>query len=245
MAKTSTKKQPSVKKLTATTKVSKILEVPKVARLPKLPKGSSEELTDDGKRSFKVIYKTLSGEVIKSGRYCGKKPKQAACKALTAVLKLHKRSSGKTYTKKIFFGVVETTRGSRHKYYWYSGERQKVTTVEVTLKERKDSPIVYRYNNIVMKASEEDCRDLLPEDDTRSSRNKHLRPSGGKKTTTHKVEAVEKSAKSTKKSGSAKATTKEVETKPAKAAKSKVVPTPAPVTATKKAPKKGVKKSGK
>ena len=238
--KSSTKKSTVSKKQTSVPKVSKSSRTPRVPKTPKVPSGSEEHgHTDDGKRSFRAIYKTLSGEVVKAGRYCGKKPKQAACKALTAILKLYKEGTGKTYTKKIYFGVVETTRGSRHKHYWYSGERQKVTTVEVVIKDRKDSPIVYRYNNSVMKASEEECRDLLSEDSvSRLSKNSKT----SKKQTAPEV--VETPVKSTKK-------TSKKET-PAKAA---AVPTPAPTkvtkaskttkSAAKKPAKKGAKKTGK
>ena len=236
--KSSTKKSTVSKKQTSAPKVSK---APRVPKTPKVPMGSDEHgHTDDGKRSFRAIYKTLGGQVVKAGRYCGKKPKQAACKALTAILKLYKEGTGKTYTKKIYFGVVETTRGSRHKHYWYSGERQKVTTVEVVIKDRKDSPIVYRYNNSVMKASEEDCRDLLSEDSvSRLSRNSKT----SKKQSLPEVD--ETPVKPTKKTSKKEA--------PVKA----VVPTPAPAPtkatkapksakpAAKKPAKKGAKKTGK
>jgi len=77
-------------------------------------------------RSFKAIYEDPSGEVVTEGRYSGFKPKQASSKALTAIYKLFEKS-GKTLGGSIRFGLKETTRGSKNKKYWYSGEKTKIT----------------------------------------------------------------------------------------------------------------------
>ena len=50
------------------------------------------------------------------------KPKQAANKALTSILKL-REGAGKSTKVQIRFSIVECTRGSKHKEYSYVGER--------------------------------------------------------------------------------------------------------------------------
>lgn len=88
----------------------------KKAKVVKAPKNPGER----GDRSFKVIYTAPDGKVVMDGRYCGAKPKQAACKALTGIYKTYKEANT-TVTEPIQFGVHETTRGSKNKRYWYSG----------------------------------------------------------------------------------------------------------------------------
>ncbi len=78
-------------------------------------------------RSFKVIYVDPNGEVVVEGRYCGAKPKQAACKALTGIYKIFKDEE-KELKDEVKFGVCETTRGSRNKKYWYSGKKEGLET---------------------------------------------------------------------------------------------------------------------
>jgi hypothetical protein len=110
-------------------------------------------------RSFKAIYSNPKGVVVMEGRYCGAKPKQAACKALTGIHKLYKKNETKL-TGPIKFGVRETTRNSKNKLYWYSGDR--LTLKEpVTLDLSGGKTIVYKYNSVVKKASEDDCKNLL------------------------------------------------------------------------------------
>jgi hypothetical protein len=113
-------------------------------------------------RSFKSIYVNAEGTVVHEGRYCGIKPKQAACKALTGIYKSFK-TSGKKTTTDIKFGVVETTRGSRHKKYWYNGSRQKLASpvTVVIKKDDKVSNIVYNFNNVIKKIGESECMNLV------------------------------------------------------------------------------------
>lgn len=113
-------------------------------------------------RSFKSIYVNAEGTVVHEGRYCGIKPKQAACKALTGIYKSFKTSGKKTSTD-IKFGVVETTRGSRHKKYWYNGSRQKLASpvTVVIKKDDKVSNIVYNFNNVIKKIGESECMNLV------------------------------------------------------------------------------------
>ena len=214
----------STKKQTVSSKSVK-KSVPVKTKTNKKAKEDSEKNND---RSFRAIYKTLDGEVVKKGRYCGKKPKQAACKALTAILNSYSEETNKKkYKKLLYFGVVETTRGSRHKHYWYSGQKKKVDTVEVQIKGRKD-PIVYQYANVVMKASEDDCKDLVPKED------KKLAKESTKKDKKSTKDSSKKTTKKSTKEPSKKAVTKNSKTK----AKPAVKPKPTKTKPTTKMSKK-------
>lgn len=128
---------------------------------------------DEPKRTryFKCIYRTVDGEVTTAGRYCGKKPKQAASKALTGILKATGEESA-TEDKPVFFLIAECTRNSRKKKYSYSGFRKELDEpVEVAIKKNdgKNSTITYRKTNVVKKVDKDECQDLfnhnLPEED--------------------------------------------------------------------------------
>ena len=83
------------------------------------------------------------------GRVCGSKPKQAANKALTSILK----SSGndKSESSKIEFTIIECTRNSKHKKYHYVGERKLLEKpVQVKIQNREKT-IEYKYGNHVVK----------------------------------------------------------------------------------------------
>ena len=99
-------------------------------------------------RYFKVVYENGQPK----GRFSGTKPKQAANKALTSILK-NRESDGKSTTTKIKFSIIECTRGSKHKEYNYVGERVKLDKpMEVTIgKGANAKTIKYRYNNKVFK----------------------------------------------------------------------------------------------
>jgi hypothetical protein len=84
-----------------------------------------EETLGKRNRSFKVIYADPNGDVVMEGRYCGAKPKQAACKALTGIYKIFKEE-GQDLMNDIRFGVYETTRGSKNKRYWYTGKKEEL-----------------------------------------------------------------------------------------------------------------------
>jgi len=97
-----------------------------------------------GTRYFKIIY---DGQEPR-GRFSGKKPKQAANKGLTSILKTMK-GGGKG--KKVNFEMVECTRGRDRKHYKYVGERKKLKDPMVVHIKGKDKPIVYKYKNYVRK----------------------------------------------------------------------------------------------
>lgn len=110
-------------------------------------------------RSFKAIYVNPEGEVVLEGRYCGAKPKQAACKALTGIYKIFKLANNEV-NGAVYFGVKETTRGGKGKHYWYSGERVTLND-PIVLSIQNGKVITYKFNNVVKKASESECENLL------------------------------------------------------------------------------------
>lgn len=99
-------------------------------------------------RYFKVMFE--GGDA--HGRFSGTKPKQAANKALTSILKTREKD-GKGTTGKIKFSIVECTRGSKHKQYNYVGERvQLQEPMKVKIGEGDAAKeIEYKFNNRVMK----------------------------------------------------------------------------------------------
>ena len=102
---------------------------------------------DPKKRYFKCVYNNET-----YGRLCGLKPKQAANKAFTSLLK-HMKKSGNAYTGgKIVFTIVECTRGSKHGKYCYEGERKSLkdpvaVPIKITDPEGKQHEKVVTYYN--------------------------------------------------------------------------------------------------
>lgn len=111
------------------------------------------------KRTFRVVYRNPQGEAVLCGRYCGAKPKQAASKAFTGICKTFKKAEQELEGPVHFF-VVECTRGSKCKKYFYTGERTKLDTpAQIEIADGK--MITYNYNNTVKKSTQEECLDLL------------------------------------------------------------------------------------
>ena len=134
----------------------------------------SKDTVEEAKRSFKGIYVNCDGTVVMSGRYCGKKPMQAARKALTAIYRLYNNynvlhpKNKKTLDGYVYFGVKETSRQSKHKKtYWYAGEKQELEVpherVLNTIDEKtgKNKVIIHKSKNNVKKASLDECKHLL------------------------------------------------------------------------------------
>ena len=93
-------------------------------------------------RFFKYSY---NGTV--SGRFSGSKPKQAANKALTSIVKSRSESGEDLTNKLLTFSIIECTRGSKKKEYQYQGVRRALDKpIEVRIKD-KNIPIVYRFQN--------------------------------------------------------------------------------------------------
>ncbi len=84
------------------------------------------------------------------GRYTGSKPKQAACKAFSTIIKTKENRS-----EQINFTIRECTRGSRCKQYYYTGKRHELDVPNtITIKGRdgqEDKTITYKFLNRVMK----------------------------------------------------------------------------------------------
>ena len=132
-------------------------------------------------------------------------------KTFFTLIKLFKKRSAKL-SGPVKFGVRETTRNSKNKLYWYSGDRLTLKNpVKLDLgiideKTGKAKEIVYKYNSVVKKASEEDCKNLLKYKcvDGEEDETKHV---GGKKET---KKAVKKVTKKTAKVSSKKTKTAKV-----------------------------------
>ena len=214
----STKSTKSAK--SKSSKKSKKATKPKVVAKTEQEGGEGEE--EKGKRYFHCVYKSNDGTVVRAGRYCGKKPKQAARKALSRVVEKNEVENGKS----LLFLIKECTRGSKKKMYAYSGSRVPLETpVTVPLKKlNKDGkPVVltYKHANNVKKVALEECGDLVnvqfDEEDN----------------TVAPVQEATPVVKVTKKSGSKKSSSKK-ETTSTQVVEAKV-PTP---VAVEEAPKK-------
>jgi len=188
-------------------KVEKVAETVAVEQATNESEHSEPVKQEKKYRSFKSIYKNPDNVVIQSGRYCGIKPKQAACKALTGIYKTFKKAGAKQ-SSEIKFGVVETTRNSKHKKYWYSGAKVKLdkpVKVEIKKKDGQRSKIVYQFNNVVKKITEDVCSELVncnPVEVQDDASDQDAKPQ------VKKAKSVKKSAKKTSKKTSKKAPVK-------------------------------------
>ena len=107
-------------------------------------------------RYFKLFY---NNEIC--GRYCGKKPKQAANKAFSSIVKDMKKD-GVVVTSdsqlEVPFTIKECTRNSKHKEYKYVGKRHLLKDpVKVSIDNGDGSvkEIVYKFHNQLQKAPKE------------------------------------------------------------------------------------------
>ena len=107
-------------------------------------------------RYFKLFY---NNEIC--GRYCGKKPKQAANKAFSSIVKDMKKD-GVSVTidsqLEVPFTIKECTRNSKHKEYKYVGKRHLLKEpVKVSIDNGDGSvkEIVYKFHNQLQKAPKE------------------------------------------------------------------------------------------
>ena len=107
-------------------------------------------------RYFKLFY---NNEIC--GRYCGKKPKQAANKAFSSIVKDMKKD-GVAVTQdsqlEVPFAIKECTRNSKHKEYKYIGRRHLLKEpVKVSIDNGDGSvkEIVYKFHNQLQKAPKE------------------------------------------------------------------------------------------
>ena len=118
------------------------------------------EQPKSGHRFFRCVFKNTDGEIVHAGRYSGKKPKQAARKALTGIVKKNELEVG----ERVVFLIQECTRGSKKKKYSYVGAQVNLPepiTVTIRKKDGQKSEIVYTKDNEVKKVSLSECGDLL------------------------------------------------------------------------------------
>lgn len=107
-------------------------------------------------RYFKLFY---NNEIC--GRYCGKKPKQAANKAFSSIVKDMKKDGVSVSTDsqlEVPFTIKECTRNSKHKEYKYIGKRHLLKEpVKVSIENGDGSvkEIVYKFHNQLQKAPKE------------------------------------------------------------------------------------------
>jgi hypothetical protein len=168
-------------------------------------------------RYFRCVYKSTDGQIVHAGRYSGKKPKQAACKALTGIVKNNGLETGEQVT----FLIQECTRGSKKKKYSYVGSQVDLTEpvrIKITKKDGSSSEIEYTKNNEVKKISLSECGDLmnvdLPEDHEEDVKVQRV------KRVVKKTKAVaEKSGAKASSKGKAKSSAKTVAPTKAKAKK--------------------------
>ena len=103
-------------------------------------------------RYFKLIYNNNI-----HGRYCGKKPKQAANKAFSSIIKDFKKNGNQTggVNVDINFSIRECTRNSKHKEYKYIGKRETLANpvkVEIANTDGTIKEIEYKFHNKLQKA---------------------------------------------------------------------------------------------
>ncbi len=106
---------------------------------------------EGGKRRVRYFRCVYSDDTF--GRFSGFKPKQAAGKALTSILK-HRQAEGKDLSEEISFSMVECTRGGNHKVSQYTGKRvklEKPVTVTIKTSDGKKKEINYNFTNKITK----------------------------------------------------------------------------------------------
>ena len=115
------------------------------------------ETTVNKIRHFKILE---DGE--KTGRFAGKKPKQAANKVLTSLIKKMVQSGGDPTKKPFRFTIVECTRGSKGTQHTYEGTRKELSKpVEVSIKgkSKKDNKVItYRHVNKLRKVKKNELK---------------------------------------------------------------------------------------
>ena len=107
-----------------------------------------------------ITYLNMKNEVVNAGRYSGKKPKQAACKALTGIVKNNVLAVG----EEVKFLIQECTRGSKKKKYSYIGSQVDLSEPVKIIIKKKDgtqSEIKYTKSNLVRKIDFTECIGLL------------------------------------------------------------------------------------
>ena len=114
------------------------------------PAPEQDDEAGDGRlRYFKLMY---GGEV--KGRFCGRKPKQAANKAFSSIIKEKLSGGGNGVVSNVDFSIRECTRGSKQKDYYYTGSREELKNhVEVQIQSGGSTKtITYKFQNKLQKS---------------------------------------------------------------------------------------------
>jgi len=168
---TATKVEPATKtkKSLKKSKKTEVVETAKSLKSQKETQGNEHEdislETGIKKRNFKCIMINSEGGVECTGRYSGRKPKQAGNKACTRIFKNFNGTDQKV-PEKVIFGMHECTRGSKHKKkYFYIGSRERLDT-PLHIKINKIDPVTnnrmvisYNYNYFVKKLTDTECNE--------------------------------------------------------------------------------------
>ncbi len=148
---TATKNSKVVKGAKKETKETKETKESKTEKLVKDDVEDNEEPESGKLRYFKLYY---NNDIC--GRYCGKKPKQAANKAFSSIIKDMKKTDKKEgINVDISFSIKECTRNSSHKEYKYIGKRLLLSTpvkVKIENDDGSTKEIVYKFHNELKKA---------------------------------------------------------------------------------------------
>ena len=158
--KVETKPEPVVESKPVETKKGGSKKAKEETPAPEVEEQAEGEPVKTGHRFFRCVFKNTDGEIEHAGRYSGKKPKQAARKALTGIVKKNVLEVG----ERVIFLIQECTRGSKKKKYSYVGAQVNLPepiTVTIRKKDGQKSQIVYTKDNEVKKISLSECGDLL------------------------------------------------------------------------------------
>ncbi len=124
---------------------------------PKVEVEAAEEADGDEQVGGKLRYFKLFYNDEYQGRYCGKKPKQAANKAFSSIIKEMKKNGNQKggFNSDVNFSIRECTRNSKHKEYNYVGVREelkKPVDVEIKNEDGTVKKITYSFHNKIAKA---------------------------------------------------------------------------------------------
>ena len=117
----------------------------------KLNTNTTQEPTNNAqptRRTFTAHIVTIENNVeVKTplGKFIGKVPKQAASKACSVAMRNREATGVNTIVK---ICIQETTKGSRHKIYYYDCSREKLACPQV-IQLSNGKTINYQYNNTV------------------------------------------------------------------------------------------------
>lgn len=124
-----------------------------VAEAAPVQEGGDAEAEPEGEGKTKVRYFKCIYNGTQQGRYKGGKPKQAANKGFTYIIKHHPDLIGQEVT----FQMLECTRGRNKKVSTYTGVRRHLdnpVTVEIKNGGGPTKQIVYKFSNKVTKVKE-------------------------------------------------------------------------------------------